>query len=231
MRIVSAGTLGGLCLIVGPLLAIIFFVLQPGGLLINSAEMNEAYATIYALSRYRGLANLTVVMVSLGLILSLYGQYVLLDNMQRTAGGTALARLGFLFLAIGGVGWFVVQAMNFGMAATQVEVAESVQSAAAVYKAETSIALLSILAVAFGFLLFSLGLSTSDECNSVGAWIIAAVSIVALASLIIGISYPSQLSSMIQISRLCYFVWAVWSLTLGIGLLKRSNFASASVEE
>lgn len=104
MRPVSESTLGGLTLIVGPLLAIVFFVLQPGGVLINSAEMNEAYATIYALARYRTLANLTVIAISLGLILSLYGQFVLLDSIRGTAGGAALARLGFLFLAIGGVG-------------------------------------------------------------------------------------------------------------------------------
>ncbi len=228
MRTISESSLGGLTLIVGPLLAIVFFVLQPGGVLINSAEMDEAYATIYALSRYRALANLTVIAISLGLILSLYGQFVLLGNVHGKAGGAALARLGFLFLAVGGFGWFVVQALNFGMAATQIEVAESVQSAVAVYTAETSIALLASLAVAFGFLLFSLGLASSGACRPVGAWIAAAVSLIALLSLIMGISDPSRLSSMIQVSRLCYSVWAIWTVSLGVGLLRRRKTLPAT---
>lgn len=230
MRAVSENTLGGLALIVGPLLAIVFFVLQPGGILINSAEMDEAYATIYALSRYHILANVTVIAISLGLIVSLYGQYALLGSIQGNAGRAALARLGFVFLAVGGAGWFVVQALNFGMAATQMEVAASVRSAVAVYTAETSIALLSSLAIAFGFLLFSLGLASCGACNRVGAGLVAAVSMVALVSLIIGINDPSRLSTMIQVSRLCYFVWAIWSITLGVGLVKRSNPGSISPE-
>lgn len=221
MRAISESTLGGLTLIVGPLLAIVFFILQPGGVLINSAEMDEAYATVYALSRHRALASLTVIAISLGLIVSLYGQFVLLSRIQACAGGAALARLGFWFLAVGGFGWFVVQALNFVMAAAQMEVAASVQSAVAVYTAETSIALLASLAIAFGFLLFSLGLAGCGACNRVGAWIVAAVSLIALLSLVIGISDPSRLSDMIQISRLCYVVWAIWSVSLGVNLLRR----------
>lgn len=223
MRALSERSLGGLTLIAGPILAIIFFVLQPGGLLINSAEMNEAYATIYALSRYRTLANLTVIAISLGLIASLYGQLVLVNSLSGHAGGPALARLGFLFLAVGGFGWFVVQSLNFGMAATQINVAESLQSAVAVYKAETSIALLASLAVALGFLFYSLGLANCRACHPVGGTIVAAVSLVALISLVFGILDPSRLNSMILISRLCYFVWAIWSITLGVGLLRRSE--------
>ena len=222
MRTLSANSLGGVTLIVGPLMAMVFFLFQPGGVLINSAEMNEAYATIYALSRYRTLANVTVVAISLGLILSLYGQYVLVDSIRERGGAAALARLGFLFLAVGGCGWFVVQALNLGMADTQMEAVESLQASVAVYKAETSIALLSILTVAFGFLLFSLGVSGSGACNASGAWIVAAASLAAVLSLIVGISDPSRLGGMIQIARFCYVVWGIWSVTLGIGLLRGS---------
>ena len=228
MRAVSEQTLGGLTLIVGPILAIVFFVLQPGGILINSAEMDEALATIYALSRYRLLTNLSVIAISLGLIGSLYGQFALLNQIRAKAGSAALAQFGFVFLAIGGFGWFVVQALNFGMADTQMEVAASVQTAVAVYTAETSIAHLASLAVACGFLLFSLGLWSSGACHPVSAWLIAAVSLIALVALVIGINDPARLSTMILISRLCYFVWAIWSIALGVGLLRRKGSQTAS---
>ena len=151
-----------------------------------------------------------------------------MGNVQGKAGGAALARLGFVFLAVGGFGWFVVQALNFGMAATQMEVAASVQSAVAVFRAETSIALLASLVAAFGFLFFSLGLASCGACNRVGAGIVAAVSLVAVLSLIMGISDPSRLSTMIQVSRLCYFVWAMWSVSLGVGLLRRRETLPAT---
>ena len=228
MRTMSENTLGGVTLVVGPLLAIMFFVLQPGGVLINSAEMDEALATIYSLSRHRTLTNLTVIAISLGLTISLYGQFILLSRARANAGGAALAQLGFVFLAIGGCGWFVVQALNFGMADAQMEVTGSVQSAVAVYMAETSIAHLASLAVAFGFLLFSLGLWSCGACHPVGSWLIAAVSLIALVALIIGINDPARLSTMILISRLCYFAWAIWSITLGVGLLRRTGSQTAS---
>lgn len=228
MRSLSESTLGGLTLIFGPLLAIVFFVLQPGGILINSAEMDEAYATIYALSRYRTLTNLSVMAITLGLSVSLYGQLALLNQARADSGNTALAQLGFVFLAIGGFGWFVVQALNFGMADAQMEVPASVQTAVAIYETETSIAHLASLAVALGFLLFSLGLWNCNACHPVGAWLIAAVSLIALVALIIGINDPARLSTMILISRLCYFAWAVWSITLGVGLLRRSGSKPAS---
>ncbi len=228
MRVISEKTLGGLTLIVGPLLAIVFFVLQPGGILINSADMDEAFATIYALSRYRALTNLSVMAVSLGLIVSLYGQFALLNQKRADTGGFALARLGFVFLAVGGFGWFVVQALNFGMADAQIEVPASVQTAVAIYAAETSIAHLASLAVACGFLLFSLGLWSCGACHPASAWLIAAISLIALVALVTGINDPARLSTMVTISRLCYFAWAVWSITLGVGLLRRPGSQTAS---
>lgn len=223
MRSISSQTLGGFSLVVGPILAGVFFVLQPGGVLINSAEMNEAYATIYALSRYRGLASLSVIGVCLGLILSLYGQYVILDSIGRQASGGPLARLGFTFLAVGGAGWFVVQALNIGMADTNMEVAESLQSAVAVYKAETSIALVSILVVAVGFLLYSLGLLASNACNFIGAVLVAILSAIAVAGLVVGFAEPERMPAMIQVSRMCYVVWAVWTVSLGVRLLRQKS--------
>ncbi len=223
MRLLSAQTIGGLSLIVGPVLALVFFLFQPGGVLFNNALMDNAAATIVSLERYHALANLTGIGIALGLILALYGQFALLRSLQNDRRDEALSQLGLLFLAVGAFGWVVMQGLNLEMADTYAENAASFQSAAAVFRVEFGISLIAGLAVAFGFLLFSLGLATRQGFNRIAAGIIAVVSVIALVSQIIGISDTSQMNTMIQITRLCYLFWAIWSISLGVGLLKLSQ--------
>ena len=108
------------------------------------------------------------------------------------------------------------------MADTYVANTASFQSAAAVFRVEFGISLIAGLAVALGFLLFSVGLATRAEFNRIAAVIVAVVSVVALVSQIIGISVTPLLSTMIQITRICFVFWAIWSISLGVGMLKRS---------
>lgn len=227
MSVLSGRTLGGLCLIVGPILALVFFVFQPGGVLYNNALMDKAEATIVALERYHALANLTGIGIALGLTLALYGQFALLRSLRSDTGDEALSQLGLLFLAVGAIGWVVMQGLNLEMADTNTESAASFQSAAAVFRVEFGISLIAGLCVALGFLLFSLGLATRKGFNRIAAGIIAVVSLIALVSQIIGISVTSLTNSMIQIARLCFVFWAVWSILLGVGLLRRSSLKPA----
>ena len=222
MKVTSAQTLGGLSLIVGPALAFVCFLFQPGGVLFNNALMDNASATIVALERYHTYAIVSSIGIALGLILALYGQIALLRSLRSCPSDEALSQLGLLFLAVGAVGWVEMQGLNLEMAETSLEYAPSLQSAAAVFRVEFGISLIAGLAVALGFLLFSLGLASRDEFNRIAAGIIAVVSVIALASQIIGISVAPLLSTMIQISRICYVFWAIWSVSLGVGLLRRS---------
>ena len=158
----------------------------------------------------------------MGLILALYGQIALLRSLRSCRSDEALSQLGLLFLAVGAVAWVVMQGLNLEMAETSLEYAPSLQSAAAVFGVEFGISLIAGLAIAFGFLLFSLGLATRDEFNRIAAGIIAVVSVIALVSQIIGVSVTPLLHTMIQINRFCYVSWAIWSVSLGVGLLRRS---------
>ena len=46
-----------------------------------------------------------------------------------------------------------------------------------------------------------------------------------------GISDTSRFSALIQVSRLCYVVWAIWSITLGVGLVRRGDSDPISLED
>jgi hypothetical protein len=217
----SVPKLGGYCLIIGPVVGLFAFVFQPGGVLINNALMNNAEATFTALAHHQSVANITGIGIALGLTLVLYGQFALLCSLRSGHGEEALSQLGLVFLAVGAVGWVLMQGLNLEMSDTRLEDAASFQSAAAVFRVEFGMSLISGLAVALGFLLFSIGLALRSEFNRVAAVVIAMVSIVALVSQVIGISDASRFSTAILITRLCFVVWAIWSISLGTGMLRR----------
>ena len=219
MRVLSIRPLGGLCLIVGPVLAFVCFLLRPGGVLFNNLLMDNTLATNVALERIHTLATVTSIGIALGLILALYGQFALLRSCRSDE---ALSQLGLLFLAVGAVAWVVMQGPNLEVADTYVAYAAYSHSATVVFRVEFGISLITSLAVAFGFLLYSLGLAIRDEFNRIAAGIIAVVSVIALVSQIIGVSVTPLLQTMIQINRFCFVSWAIWSVSLGVGLLRRS---------
>ena len=134
------------------------------------------------------MATVTSIGIALGLILALFGQIALLRSLRSCRSDEALSLLGLVFLAVGAVGWVEMQGLNLEMADTSLEYAPSFQSAAAVFRVEFGISLIAGLAVALGFLLFSLGLAIRDEFNRIAAGIIAVVSVIALVSQIIGVS-------------------------------------------
>ena len=56
--------------------------------------------------------------------------------------------------------------------------------------------------------------------------IVAVASIVALVSFIVGMIDSDQLETTVPIVGVCYAIWAVWSVLLGVGLLKASTPAN-----
>ena len=73
----SLERMGGLALIVGPVLAFVMFLLQPGGILIDTAAPSDPIAAINALADNQNLANATVSLVCVGLVLMAFGLYAL----------------------------------------------------------------------------------------------------------------------------------------------------------
>ena len=223
MGTISVNRLGALALIVGPVLAIIFFLIEPGGLLVDRADPTDAVASITALASNPALAHLSAFVVPLGLIVTLYGLYVLQSGVRDGGGGDALSRLGFGVLVIANFGWIVSLGLNHVIANTGISAPQALQAVAPVYSVESGIALTSSLAASLGFLVLSLGLYTRGDFNKNAALVVAVASIVALVSLIIGISDTGLLGGTLLIARICYIVWVLWMIMLGVSLLKTSS--------
>ena len=230
MRPMSLNRLGGIALIVGPVMAIVFFLLQPGGVLIDMAsplcaiageeitpEAYEAYeACITAYTVDTALLGVTAILVPLGLVLTVYGFYAVQNVTRDGGGGDALSRLGFQLIVAAAFGWVLIQ----GLVPTYHAESAAILRTYAAYELEGDIALISDAAFSLGILTVSLALSTRDDFNRTAALVIAAVSVVALVSFIIPSSVSAQRDTMIMIGRICYFPWAIWAFIVGVRLVK-----------
>ena len=221
MDTISLNRLGGIALIVGPALSIVFFLIQPGGLLIDSADSSDAMANITSFASNALLSNLTSLMISLGLLIMVYGLYTV-QNATRDSSGDALSRFGLLVITVGAIGWIMAQGMHLVLSGADLGNPGAVDDMVPVYTVDSAITLMSSIVVSFGFLVFNLALSTRDDFNKVGALVIAAISVVALVGFIIAASMPEQRETATTIGRACYFPWVIWSVMLGLNLLKRS---------
>lgn len=224
MRIRSINGLAGFALIVGPVVTVVAFLFQPGGMLIASAEASDAAGSIAALVENRALANFTSLIVAACLTLTLFGFHILLGGVRGGGIGRVSAHFGYLMLTVGVFGWILMQGLELGMTH------ETAQPATAIFAVQFSMGLIAGLAVALGFLLLSLGLPTREGYGKPVALAITVVSAIAIASQVVGISDPGLYDSMVTVTRACYFLWVAWSAYLGVQLFKQSAFSADAGE-
>ena len=107
MGTMSVNKLGGLALVIGPILAIASFLIRPGGGLIGGqVDPADAAASIGAILADGTMATLSGAGAMVGLIVLLYGIGVVVDSLKG-GNGEALARLGALLLTFALVSWLV----------------------------------------------------------------------------------------------------------------------------
>ena len=141
--------------------------------------------------------------------------------LNRSDGGRpdGLTGYGVLFLLIGVTGWVLAQGIHFVLAGVQ-QSPEAIAAATPIHEVDAGVTLMGRLVVSVGFLLFSLGLTSRGGLYKTTGFLVAIVSLVSLISVIFGVSSPDNLDTATAISRACYFPWVIWSVWLGVGLLK-----------
>lgn len=207
-------------LMVGPVLALLFFLLEPGGVIIDPAASGDAVAVITALASNRGLAHATSLGIPLGLVMMLYGLAGINRVIREERMAAALSRLGILCMTVGAIGWILASGLNHVIAETQIGVEGAIQQAIPLHKVDSGVTIISGMMVSAGFIAFSLGLSAiyPPGFGKIAARVITAVSVLALIAFIIGHTGPSQ--TMVSVARACYFPWVLWSVYLGVGFLR-----------
>ena len=215
MGTISINRLGGLSLILGPLLALSGYFLQPGGMLIEAANPADAQAVIAAAMGNPGFMNLTMFMVPIGLVIFLYGMIALQMSTREDGNGDALTRYSVLFFFLAVIGW------SFTAAMANVIASDIGATAGTVYAMSLGVGSLASIFGGLAALFFGLAFSGRDDSNKIFALLLATSGAVGAITAIIGGVNPSQLQTMNMIGGLTFIIGTVWFISRGIGLIKK----------
>lgn len=221
MGSISVNKLGGFSIIVGPIVALIGYFLQPGGMLIDAADPANAQASMVAITSNAGLSQVTGFLIAIGLVIFLYGLFVVQENLRGDGNGDALSRYGSLLFFVGILGWVTSTALSNTIAGSDLQVAGEAAAAGALYAATLGIGTTSGVMAGLGFLALALAISTRDDYNKVFALVAAVVAVVTVAVTLIGGIDSTQLQTLAPILGICFLIHLAWSITLGIGLINK----------
>ena len=214
----SMTQLGGLALIVGPVLAFVMFLLQPGGAVIDTAAPSDPIAAINALADNRVMTNITVPLVILGLMIMIFGLYALQVSIRSAGTGDALSRGGLAFVIVGILSWIWAQTMALGIAVGPDLATEDLFTG--IFVARVAATVGGGMAVSLGFLMFVLALPSSGSLDLWLNRLVALLSFISLASFVTAASVWGDLDQGLQLARSLYIFWVLWTVYKGVQLLK-----------
>ena len=205
---ISVNKLGGLSLIVGPVVALVFYFIQQLGVIGSDVDPADGNAVVMALTGNSSLATITAIGITVGLIILLHG--IVRLAMESS---DALSSLGMKFVIVGTVGWVVASALTAAIAGDI--------NNGGLYGGSLGINQFSSIVWSLGFLLVVLGISGRDYINKNVAYVVGLVALVSLVVSVIGGFDSSTLQTMNLIGGICYIVFTLWSIWLGKDMLAR----------
>ena len=205
---ISVNKLGGLSLIVGPVVALVFYFIQQFGVIGADVDPADGNAVVAALAGNSSLATLTSIGISIALIIMLHGIVRLAFESSD-----ALSSLGIKFVIVGTVGWVIASGLTAAIAGDI--------NNGGLYGGALGINQFSGIVWSLGFLLVVLGVSGRDYINKNFAYVVALVAIVGLVTGIIGGFDTSTLQTMNLIGGICYIIFTLWSIWLGKDMMAR----------
>ena len=220
MGTISVNKLGGLALMIAPVVTLIFYFLQPGGAIIDAADPANAEATITAMVSNADLGKLVSIVIPIGLLVFLSGILVLQENVRSNGNGGALSRIAVLFILAGIIGWVVSSGASLAITGSGREAAEAVTLFESMYSATLGIGTIAGILWGIGILALALAISTREDSNNIAAIVAAVAAVVAIVVTIIGGLDSTTLETMALISGITYLVHMVWFFMLGLNLNK-----------
>ena len=205
---ISVNKLGGLSLIVGPVVCLVFYFIQQLGVIGSDVDPADGNAVVMALTSNSSLATLTSIGISIALIIMLHGIVRLAFESSD-----ALSSLGIKFVIVGTVGWVIASGLTAAIAGDI--------NNGGLYGGALGINQFSGIVWSLGFLLVVLGVSGRDYINKNVAYLVALVAIVGLVTGIIGGFDTSTLQTMNLIGGICYIIFTLWSIWLGKDMMAR----------
>ena len=205
---ISVNKLGGLSLIVGPVVCLVFYFIQQLGVIGSDVDPADGNAVVMALTSNSSLDTLTSIGISIALIIMLHGIVRLAFESSD-----ALSSLGIKFVIVGTVGWVIASGLTAAIAGDI--------NNGGLYGGALGINQFSGIVWSLGFLLVVLGVSGRDYINKNVAYVVALVALVGLVTGIIGGFDTSTLQTMNLIGGICYIIFTLWSIWLGKDMMAR----------
>ena len=221
MGTISVNRLAGLSLIFGPIIAFVFFLLEPGGMLIDSADFSDPTGSIAAKGANAALTKVTNIMIILGLSLILSGLYALMRNVTLQGNGKALVQMGFFIIFVGLTGWILAGGIDFILA--DVQSSDQIGESVSVYNVGTALFFPGGIALGFGGFIFALGLSTRKEFNRIISLLAALVSLAVMVFFMIAILHNGGRETFISLACGSYVLLVIWYGYLGMRLMNRPD--------
>ena len=221
MGTISVNRLAGLSLIFGPIIAFVFFLIEPGGLIIDSAKVADAVGSITAKGSNAALTNVTNIGIILGLAIILSGLYALMRNVTLQGNGKAFVQMGFFMVFVGLTGWILSTGIDFILADAQTS--DQIRGSVPVYYAGSALVYAGGIALGFGGFIIALGLSTRDDFNRIVSLLAALVSLAVMVFFMIAVLYNDGRDTFITLARGFYVLLVIWYAYLGVVLMNRPD--------
>lgn len=215
---------GAIALIAAPVLALIFFGLEPGGLVIDNVDADnlaeETRLKIEALSSNAFMAHLSAYVVPLSLAFALFGMWIVESDARGRGESSAIWRAGLMLLAVTIVGWVLSQSLTHQIANTGLDSGPDQATANALYAVDVGITQLFGVFAGLGFFCYCMGAAAAERANKWASWIAAALSVVSLAAMLVGTFEPELFQPMRNIVWAIYIAWTAWLVHLGVRTLR-----------
>ena len=205
---ISVNKLAGLSLIVGPVVALVFYFIQQFGVIGNGTDPADGSAVVQKLAGSAELSVLTAIGITIGVIILFHGVARLTQES-----GDALSSLGLKFIIVGTAGWVVGNGITASIAGDI--------SNGGLYGAALGINQFSAIVFSLGFAAINLGIAGRDYINKNVAYVVAIVALVGLVTAVIGGFDSTTLQTMNLIGGIVYIIWTLWSIWLGKDMMAR----------
>ena len=209
MGTISTAKLAGISLILGPVITVVCYFIQQ---LVIFADVEWGNAASWAAATVA-----TSIIVSLSLMMLVYGILFIANKIRGNGNGDALARYSVPLILIGMTG-FVLSSGNF-VAATIFP--EPAAAAEAVFLAAAGMNGIGGIFFSLGFTAIFFAMASREEYNSMLANIAALVAVLAFVLSIIGFASTELGELMTQLVGVTYIVHTIYAVYIGRGLLTR----------
>ncbi|MFL2664994.1 MAG: hypothetical protein ACJ0G8_03435 [Dehalococcoidia bacterium] len=213
---IDAKKMAGYCLIIGPLMALVSFFIQPGGILGIGGSTPEPLDFVAGKNLAvdnSALAIITGILVTMGLLKLLSGIVFYANNVMQNGDGYGLGRVSMPFFMAAVIGWTIANGMNIALAG-EIVTDENILG--------VSFGVNIICSIAFGFggIILALATSLRNEVNKNLSYLAAiAAAGVFLSNILVAFS-PDSGNTIQLINGVCFIVYTVYSMAIGRALIK-----------